>query len=72
MTLGREPVIRHLKQPMMEMPAKSRVTRHKLLISPRNNCPRFTADPDLFNPPSPRHITQKTSRPRWTRSSMEL
>jgi hypothetical protein len=57
MMLGREPVIRHLKQPMMEMPAKCRVTCHKLLIPPWNNYPRFTADPDLFNPQSPRHIT---------------
>jgi hypothetical protein len=53
MTLGREPVIRYLKQPMTEMLAKSRVTRHQPLIPPRNNCPRFTADPDLYNPPSP-------------------
>jgi hypothetical protein len=27
MMLGRQPVIRHLRQPMTEMPAKSRVTR---------------------------------------------
>jgi hypothetical protein len=41
-------------------------------IPPRNNFLRSTADPGLHNPPSPRTSTQKTSRPRWIRSSTEL
>jgi hypothetical protein len=50
---GRQPVIRHLRQPMMEMLAKSRVTRHQPPIPPRNNFPRSRAALGLCNPPSP-------------------
>jgi hypothetical protein len=70
--VGRQPVIRHLRQPMTEMSAKSRATRHQPLIPPRNNCPRFRAELGLCNLPSPWCITQKTSRLRWTRSSTGL
>jgi hypothetical protein len=61
MMLGRQLVICHLRQPMMEMPAKSRVTRHQPPIPPRNNFPRSRAALGLCNPPSPWCITQKTS-----------
>jgi hypothetical protein len=57
MTLGRQPVIRHLRQPMTEMPAKSRVTRHKPPIPPRNSFLRYRAAPGLCNPPSTRSNT---------------
>jgi hypothetical protein len=53
MTLGKQPVIRHLRQPMTKMPEKSRVTRHQPSIPPQNNYPRFRADLGLCNLPSP-------------------
>jgi hypothetical protein len=54
---GQTTVIRHLRQPMMEMPAKSRVTYHKPPILPWNSFLRSRAAPGLCNPPSLRSST---------------
>jgi hypothetical protein len=65
MMLGRQLVIRHLRQSTTEMPAVSRVTRHQPPIPPWSNFLRSTADPGLCNPPSPRTSIVLKTKPVW-------